>query len=1416
MNSVQQTESGSVPDKKTLDSKLAEIASNNNKSLESFVKQQVEQLDSNVVANRASSDLVAETKEEVNQLEKDYTLAQEAVAEQEHLTPEEKQALKVKNSEQLERKLEQELVKVEEAIARNPEDAALKEQQKQIEARKEQLVRERESWSEEPLATTTEALTPESVLQELNPSYEAQKTKLNQLPEETGLAQLNELDNTLLDQVNAQLETVYDDLIKDPLNKSLQERKEALNTLKKTTEEQIRKREDRLEVIRTANETALNEVTPENELNTLFPGYADEVKQADQKTGTARIEALKKISEDALVQVKKEWSALQKSGKTNPLTQKRVAVLQELEATLSEEVAAHQEALAAAGTNTVQTNPVTEPGTENVSEQIAAEVLPDYTAKLSTIEGSGKPEPEILQEKIKLEQEALQTIRKEQEKIQKILAKTPDDSVLIRKGQVLEQLQAIHEEQVNTWQEEQLAQAKSDLTPEQLEQELVPGYQPVNAEQIAAMTPEQLAETKKEQENLLSAIDKELKTVEKKLAKAPTATLQARKSLLEKLRNEQLELAESVKGRETALAAAEIAEKVPDLQSRLGNDYERTMNQDPISEEEAQEMLSRIAATERIVQDQLTEEEQRNPSDQAKIEQLQAQKQALVKRRGVIEMELEALQKANPTATTNPVTAGNTEALNTQLAKLEQEQMRLQDQKSTASKAEQKIIDKQLRENQEQQLALEEQKETVQQKELQQQLDQRTEQLSAIDSDNPLKKSVETEVTASGQQTAQATAEQLSLVQTVSDYLENEALTQEDEVLTSKGALQEQRRRFVIEIGDLTQEIDQLESQKADPEKIRQKQALKVHLQEAVKRIDDQLESLQEEEALPGLGTEALQVPVDREKEQEIVSDPRYESLLKQQQEMNRNISKRNADLNTLQVKREAFDEAETPAEKSALAVEIRRLTQDIEQTNEAITTGNQALNNALQEQGVKDPESWKNVLLREVQPQKNGSELVERLKPAVNNGFEIKQNPQDPGVQIVTKTIPVGVKAPSGLVYRVQVGAFAKPIPESLFTEFTPVTGEKLTNGITRYLAGYFGDRNKVVEAQRQIRQLGYSDAFVVAYCDGERITLAEARRMEDEGLCKPMKMDSIVMQVIENTLAQLPADTLAKYTVKPSASDYNKAPDAAPAVAIEEIQSLFYTVQIGVYNRPASSAELRFVTPVVTRRLPNGQIRYATGTFRSVAEARPKKQEAVDKGITDAFITAYYRGERITLAEAERLLRTLGDTILFQEADLPKEVVKPVLASNASFRQTQEVRIEPVKYYELQSRDSFPVYPRKEINQLRVFGDFYYDAHTGYIRSVRSVKVPVLVNQALTFDTIASVPEPETGIFEPKTLEVVAVWELSNLNGLLADWMLRLNVAHELYVREGSIEIHLACENEQQQETMKEKCRRLGANVR
>ena len=63
--------------------------------------------------------------------------------------------------------------------------------------------------------------------------------------------------------------------------------------------------------------------------------------------------------------------------------------------------------------------------------------------------------------------------------------------------------------------------------------------------------------------------------------------------------------------------------------------------------------------------------------------------------------------------------------------------------------------------------------------------------------------------------------------------------------------------------------------------------------------------------------------------------------------------------------------------------------------------------------------------------------------------------------------------------------------------------------------------------------------------------------------------------------------------------------------------------------------------IQPLYTEVAPNGNFRYNTGIYNNVGRAVEAKNMIVDVGIKDAFVTAYYNGKRISLPEADQLIK-------------------------------------------------------------------------------------------------------------------------------------------------------------------------------
>jgi epidermal growth factor receptor substrate 15 len=327
---------------------------------------------------------------------------------------------------------------------------------------------------------------------------------------------------------------------------------------------------------------------------------------------------------------------------------------------------------------------------------------------------------------------------------------------------------------------------------------------------------------------------------------------------------------------------------------------------------------------------------------------------------------------------------------------------------------------------------------------------------------------------------------------------------------------------------------------------------------------------------------------------------------------------------------------------------------------------------------------------------------------------------------------IPVNTDIPSELTYKIQIGAFSKPVPEATFKEFNPITGEQVNNtGLIRYFVGLFGDKSTAYEAQTKVRTLGYKDAFVVAYCNGERISVALADQYIAQGKCKQQLLpETIAFESTANSTTSV--NQTQNSTVQQKAkSTYHLGPKAAIASATEDTKGLFFTVQIGVFNYPISAAKLLYIEPLVTNLTEKGQIRYSTGQFDDVTTAVERKNEIRTKGIEDAFVTAYYNGVRISIAEAKKLLDEKGNGILYSKTTQETSSTIQIPTNTSDNKTINEIKSAPpkdtrkpldekiIKQIQI-SKKQYSNFPKEELESLKNSGIIaYYDSETKRIKT-------------------------------------------------------------------------------------------------
>ena len=231
--------------------------------------------------------------------------------------------------------------------------------------------------------------------------------------------------------------------------------------------------------------------------------------------------------------------------------------------------------------------------------------------------------------------------------------------------------------------------------------------------------------------------------------------------------------------------------------------------------------------------------------------------------------------------------------------------------------------------------------------------------------------------------------------------------------------------------------------------------------------------------------------------------------------------------------------------------------------------------------------------------------------------------------------TIPMDPTLPEGLVFKVQIGAFRKPLPDDAFNNLQPLSGETTRPGWIRYCLGLFRTFEPANLLKKEVRSMGYKDAFVVAYYNGKRIPLYDAYAIISKANAADKQTYS---NVSSNEFKQL-----EKFEIKKSSFDLKPDADTKAFYGTTEIVSadrVEYAVQVGVYKTSRTPSALSSLVPLNTEQMSSGLFRFTTGRFDQRASADSMKRIAVSSGVKDAFVVIYRGGKKAGPKEAQQIL--------------------------------------------------------------------------------------------------------------------------------------------------------------------------------
>ena len=262
------------------------------------------------------------------------------------------------------------------------------------------------------------------------------------------------------------------------------------------------------------------------------------------------------------------------------------------------------------------------------------------------------------------------------------------------------------------------------------------------------------------------------------------------------------------------------------------------------------------------------------------------------------------------------------------------------------------------------------------------------------------------------------------------------------------------------------------------------------------------------------------------------------------------------------------------------------------------------------------------------------------------------------------------------GLYYRIQIVAVSVRYRMRDFNGLSLIFTELIPNtNIVRYMTGEYYKYVSAREDLPKVRSLGFSDAFIVAYYNGKRISIAEARRLEalqnveeneeipvvirHEAPADYVEPEDVIANVSsksENVVSEGFISSVENNTINVHGTTNNVGGETSGTTyETHEIPSkgVYFAVQVGVYKDRRQPWQLKGVSPIDYEIMPNGFVRHTSGCFAEYEQARASQMNIRRQGITDAFVIAYIDGRKVSFAEGVEYQRQMASRLVAQSSD-------------------------------------------------------------------------------------------------------------------------------------------------------------------
>ncbi|MBN1649999.1 MAG: PD40 domain-containing protein [Bacteroidales bacterium] len=342
--------------------------------------------------------------------------------------------------------------------------------------------------------------------------------------------------------------------------------------------------------------------------------------------------------------------------------------------------------------------------------------------------------------------------------------------------------------------------------------------------------------------------------------------------------------------------------------------------------------------------------------------------------------------------------------------------------------------------------------------------------------------------------------------------------------------------------------------------------------------------------------------------------------------------------------------------------------------------------------------------------------EPKQKTDPVTTNPIRNSATPKSLSNSTASGTIFPNVSLsqnPSGTQFSVQIAAISGLKTTSTFLNVIELFAIKDSQkDLYRYFSGKFTSLKAAVIRRNALRKQGYADAFIKSWKDGNPVSLIEAAG----------KIDDATLALMNETSLSIP-------------SQYRHINFAA--TNISQLTGVYYSVQVGVYSKPRSSANLFGIKPLYHDRMKNGYWVYFNGIFKSIADAEKNKTRVRSKGIPDAFVVAFNQGEKVSLVNARKALNAgnsfpaSNDIIILEDAANKVDAeLNTIGAQKASAPVNRIYKIQIGVFSHAVSFD----WVKTRLGNSQVKIDYFVNNYGKYIYSIGNFKT---YSEASTFNT-------------------------------------------------------------------------------